>query len=63
MSELDVSRPIPKGQGSISRFESRELRHVHWLHDLEEYVRRGKKIDRRVQGLGNEGCDFHETYW
>ena len=36
---------------------------VHWLiKDIKKHARFMKKVDSKICGTGNEGCDWHATY-
>ena len=41
----------------------RPMDNVHWLiNDIKEHAWSMKKVDSKIRGTGNEGCDWHATY-
>ncbi|KAL9968068.1 hypothetical protein ACROYT_G026395 [Oculina patagonica] len=61
-SELDPAAVMAKG-GSWKNTPSRLMENIRWLiHHIKDYARCMKKVDRKIRGSGNEGCEWHTTY-
>ncbi|KAL9968066.1 hypothetical protein ACROYT_G026393 [Oculina patagonica] len=61
-SELDLTAVTAKG-GSWKNTPSRPMNDVHWLiHHIKDHVHSLKRVESKIRGTGNEGCDWHATY-
>ncbi|XP_078377860.1 uncharacterized protein LOC144661016 [Oculina patagonica] len=61
-SELDPAAVTAKG-GSWKNTPSRPMEDVHWLiKDIRKHAHSLKKVESKIRGTGNEGCDWHATY-
>lgn len=34
-----------------------------WLQDFVKEAKKMKRVDQKIMGTGNEGCDFHQKYF
>ncbi|KAL9968024.1 hypothetical protein ACROYT_G026349 [Oculina patagonica] len=51
------------GQRQHSFTKTRPMDKVHWLiDDIKDHVDSLIKVDSKIEGTGNEGCDWHATY-